>query len=60
MNALPFPRTDVTPFVIYVFAAEVPYLSLENNFFFRTRMTYMLKLCADACVFHLLVLNVTF
>lgn len=58
MNALSFPWTDVTPFVIHVFAAEVPYLSLDN--FFRTRITYMLKLCADVCVFHLLVLGCYF
>lgn len=61
MNALPFPRTDVTPFVIYVFAEEMPYLSLENVFyFFRTRITYILKLCADAFVFQLLVLGCYF
>lgn len=60
MNALPFPRADVTPFVIYVFAAEMSYLSLENTFFFRTRTTYMSKLRADACVFHVLVLGCYF
>lgn len=46
MNALPFPQTDVTPFVMYIFVAEVPYLSLENIFFPGLEKH---RHCADAC-----------
>lgn len=58
MNALPFPGLMSRLLSFTSLWQRFPIYHLKI-YFFRTRITYMLKLCT-ACVFHLLVLGCYF